>query len=309
MNRFGEPIFLGGLARSGKTQLRLVLDEIPGLSFTRRTKLWNRIFGRFGDLGDEANLDRCLEAMAGIGDLASFEPDLEALRTEFVVGPRTDERLICLFHEQVARRRGKTRWGDQMKEIERYGPIILDAVPGGRMIHMVRDPRRLRLARSPGFLRRHASVGAETARWIASMEAARVNRAEFGHRYLVVRYEDLAETPTDVVRTVCEFIGEDVPSSVPAVIDRIRFDPTGRADGDIAHAGARRPGGADGRGRPPSSADRFISRQAGHLLREHGYRAACEPMSPTQLARYAATWPAHRVSMAAWHILDRSTGP
>ncbi|MDH3678739.1 MAG: sulfotransferase [Acidimicrobiia bacterium] len=302
MTRFAEPIFLGGLSHSGKTQLRLALDEIPTLSFTRRTQLWDRILQRFGDLGDEGNLGRCLEAMGAISGVGALEPDLEALRIEFSAGPPTYERLICLFHQQVAERRGKIRWGDQTKSIERYGSIILEAFPYARMIHMVRDPRRLRDVRSRTTPRLRAALGSDTARWIASMEAARANRARFGSRYLVIRYEDLVADTEGTVRTVCGFIDEDVPESARDVISSIRFQSVGDSD-SMSQSAAR---WDEGR---PRSDDRFVTMHAADLLAEHGYRTAYGKMSLSESARFAVTWPARRASMAAWRSLDKRTRP
>lgn len=300
MTRFDEPIFLGGLSHSGKTQLRLALDEIPTLSFTRRTKLWDRIYGRFGDLGDDGNLDRCLEAMEAIEGVAALEPDLGALRTELLKGRPTYERLICSFHRQVAERRGKIRWGDQMKLIERYGSVIFGALPRARMIHMVRDPRRLRPVPSRTTLRDQAALGSDLARWVASMEAARVNRARFAGRWLVVRYEDLVADTEGVVRTVCGFIDEAVPDSLGDVVSSIRFD----SEDDSAAT----PGGDTRRTERRESGDRFVSMYAADLLAEHGYENGCGKMSPIESARFAAAWPARRASMAAWRTLDRRTG-
>ena len=223
-DRFDEPVFLAGLAGSGKTQLRLGLDEIPSLSITRRTKLWQRIDGQFGDLTDDDAVDRCFEALAGFGGVTVLEPDLDALRRDVEAGPRTYPRLIDLFHRQVATRRGCTRWGDQAKSLERHGAAILQAYPQGRMIHLVRDVRSQVRGRSGNALRRAAGAGADAARWIASMDAARSNRARFGDRYLVVRYEDLAADPVAVVGHVCGFIDEPVPASLAEVMSAVRFD-------------------------------------------------------------------------------------
>lgn len=294
MNRFDEPIFLGGLAHSGKTQLRLVLDEIPTLSFTRRTKLWNRIYQRFGPLDDIANLDRCLDAMAANDGVIALEPDLAALRVEFLRGQQSYERLIRLFHQHVAERRNKCRWGDQSKFIERYGSVILDAFPGARMIHMVRDPRRTRPVRSGAAIRNQVSLGLDTARWIASMEAAQANQAKDERRYLVVRYEDFVADPADVVRTVCRFIDEDVPASVDEVLSSIRFEGAGGQNTRWETQTQR-------------SSDRFVSMYAADLLDEYGYPRTTTLSTPAEHARFGATWPARRASMATWHMLDKRT--
>lgn len=77
------------------------------------------VFNRYGDLGESDNLTRCLTAMSAIKGVAALEADFEALRSEFSGGSASYPRLIRLFHEQIATRRGESRWGDQSKFIER----------------------------------------------------------------------------------------------------------------------------------------------------------------------------------------------
>src|SRR6266536_1371779 len=54
------PIYIAGLAHSAKTPLRAALAAHPDISMTRRTYMWGRFYGRFGDLTDERNAERCL---------------------------------------------------------------------------------------------------------------------------------------------------------------------------------------------------------------------------------------------------------
>ena len=56
------PIFIGGLSQSGKTELRLALGAHPSIELTRHTDMWDRFYGRYGNLGRPRNLDRCLAA-------------------------------------------------------------------------------------------------------------------------------------------------------------------------------------------------------------------------------------------------------
>jgi hypothetical protein len=76
------PVFIAGLAHSGKTELRRALSRLPHFEMTRRTYLWTRFYGRFGDLDDEANLERCLAALLRDEDVATLEPDVERIRRE-----------------------------------------------------------------------------------------------------------------------------------------------------------------------------------------------------------------------------------
>jgi hypothetical protein len=71
------PIFIGGTSRSGKTLMRWMLSSHPRIVVTRRTEMWTRFYGRFGDLTEPANLERCLRAMLErrqIADLGTGQP-------------------------------------------------------------------------------------------------------------------------------------------------------------------------------------------------------------------------------------------
>ena len=68
---------------------------------------------KFGDLGVDRNLERCLIALASQKHIQSLELDFQQLRHDIESGPRSYERLFALIHQQYAYRLGKPRWGDQ----------------------------------------------------------------------------------------------------------------------------------------------------------------------------------------------------
>ena len=74
------PIFIGGLSFSGKTQLRLLLGTHPNIVITRRTRMWTRFYGRFGDLSRPENFERCLEAMLRNKHICALNPDPARIR-------------------------------------------------------------------------------------------------------------------------------------------------------------------------------------------------------------------------------------
>ena len=74
------PVFIGGLAFSGKTPLRIALSAHPRLELTRKTAMWTRFHGRFGDLSADRNLDRCLDVMLADPAIAALHPDRAQVR-------------------------------------------------------------------------------------------------------------------------------------------------------------------------------------------------------------------------------------
>lgn len=253
-------IYIGGLSYSGKTQMRLLLMEQPGILITRRTYMWPRYYGRFGDLGRDENLARCLDAMLAAPGIRALEPDRARIRREFRAGSPTYPRLFALFHADHARRRGARRWGDQLGGIEQYAALILTADPDARIIHMVRDPRA-RLAELLGAGRRPGVAGWETQQWLRSAALALGHRARYPDRYRVVRYEDLRRDAERVMREVLAFLDEKdalIARSDPALWNgEARSDPGVRL---IA----------------------YVERQAADEMTHLGYAITRPPLGPRQ---------------------------
>lgn len=202
------PVFIGGLSYSGKTYLRLMLMAHPNLVITRRTKMWTRYYGRFGNLSHNDNFERCLQTMLRAKHIQALQPDPDRIRREFWQGPPMYGRLFALFHAHHAERVAKPRWGDQLGRVEAFADPIFAAYADAKMIHMVRDPR-VRTADTLAASRyRRAKLGWETAAWRRSARLARRNAKQYPGRYQIVHYEDLLSRPEETVRHVCRFLGE-----------------------------------------------------------------------------------------------------
>jgi sulfotransferase family protein len=274
------PIFIGGLSGSGKTQLRVVLDALPDLSLTRRTRMWTRFYGRFGDLRFAANRDRCLRVMAADDRVQTLQPNEARIRSEFLAGPRTYARLIGLFHGHHAERNGRRRWGDQLTFVECFADPIFAAFPSARMVHMVADPRSLIAATRS----RPGKTGWDTAMWLHSAQLAQRNARRYRGRYHVVRYEHVATQPVETVEEVCAFLGEPFVDAMHDVLGSLRF-----ADGGTA-------GGAGDAA--------FVAAYAGSELAGLGYEGTpSNPSARSRAAYWLGDWPVDRAAMAAWRTV------
>jgi hypothetical protein len=216
------PIFIGGLSKSGKTQLRIVLAAHPDLSFTRRTYLWDRFYGRFGDLTKPANLERCLQMLAADDHVGQLQPDLVRLRAELRDGRITYARVFGLLHRHHAERAGKRRWGDQLGGVERYAEPIFAEFPNASMIHLLREVPAP--GTRPPWTREIAMD--RVRRWCSARLADR-NRRRYRSRYQVVRYETLVNDPVGTISELCGFLGEDFLPSMATALETLRWDPIG----------------------------------------------------------------------------------
>lgn len=202
------PIFVGGLERTGTSLLYALLASHPRIAMTRRTNWWTFFDGRFGDLGDDANLDRCLGAMMRYRRHRKLDPDADRLRDEFRAGDASYCRLFALLEQHYAERAGKPRWGDKSLHTERYADRVLECFPEARILHMVRDPRDRYASSLKRWKSNRGGIGSATAAWIGSVELGERNeRVHPGHS-MIVRYESLAQDPERTLRAICTFIGE-----------------------------------------------------------------------------------------------------
>jgi len=272
------PIFIGGAARSGKTLMRWMLSSHSRIAVSRRTDMWPRFHGRFGNLTRPENLDRCLTAMLARKQIAALNPDPDRLRRDFRRGEPTYARLFALIHEQYAERWGKVRWGDQTGSIERHADQLVAAYPGACVIQMIRDPRDRYEALAGRRRSRPGAVGRTTAEWLGSVAVADRNRLRYPDACIIVRYESLVAAPEETVRRVCAFIGETFEPAMLRMENARRYDPERARSSDgtpisTAYVGRYR-------GRLSRRDLAFIQAVAGRRMLALHYRP--DPIHPTR---------------------------
>lgn len=304
----GGPIFVAGVERSGTSLMYALLATHPNVAMTRRTNLWRYFYEQFGDLGEDHNLDRCLDVASRYKRLVKLDIDWERLRADFVSGPRSYPRLFDLIERQYADRMGRPRWGDKSLLTERHADEIVDAYPGARMIHMLRDPRDRYASVQKRWGRRKGGVGAGTAEWAFSAKMAERNRIAHPESYLVIRYEDLVEDPVAITKEVCGFIGEEY---VPEMLT-LAGDKDFRRQGSNSSYGPRGAGviAPDSIGRFKQVLSdqqiRFIESWLGETMERHGYSTGSDDGGPVSAIRFlGATYPLEACRATFWWVRDR----
>jgi len=289
------PIFIGGLSFSGKTTLRLMLSSHPLIALSRRTYMWQRYYGRFGDLSRPENLERCLEAMLARKSIQVLSPDPERIRREFWRGPATYGRLFALIHSHFAASVGKRRWGAQIGLIEEYADVIFADYPTARMIHMIRDPRARHGSASIANRQRAGKIGWETARWLHSAGLARRNETRYPGRYLVVGHETLLADRESQLRDICDFLDERFDPAMPTMESAVRFgDPKPVTETKASPSK-----------QIPSRDLAFTQAYAGRHIADFGYVLRPVRLSfKDQLLFNVFDRPANLASMFAWRTLQ-----
>lgn len=216
------PVFVGGLSQCGKSLMCSFLASHPNIAMPlKEVNMWTYFYGQYGDLKQDDNFERCLNAMLRYKGLRLLEPDPERIRTEFLEGERSYARLFALFLAHYAERLGKPRWGAQSVCVEYYSDSILADYPTAKMIYLIRDPRDRYMAqitnrRSRGL---KSMVATATANWLYSVGLAQRNQKRYPQRHKVVRYETLVSQPLETMRDVCAFLNEDCKPAILAMKD------------------------------------------------------------------------------------------
>jgi hypothetical protein len=301
------PVFVAGLERSGTSLAYALLASHPNIAMTRRTNLWRHFFGQHGDLTDPENVERCLATMSRYKRLVVLDLDFARLRGEFLAGERTYPRLFALLEGQVAERIGRPRWGDKSLHTEHYADDILEAYPGARILHMIRDPRDRYASSYARWKVRRGGVGAGTAEWLSSVRLARRNERRHPDRYLIVRYETLATEPEASLAEICAFIDE------PFTREMLSMEgaPDFREGGNSSY-GKRDPGiistGSIGRFRDVLSPRQiaFVQFLAGREMSSFGYQPEPVSLARTQGLRLALfDLPVESARLLVWRARER----
>jgi hypothetical protein len=200
--------------------------------------MWRHFYNQYGDISKPENFERCLSMMMRYKRLHKLNPDPDRIRREFFKGKQTYDRLFALLEEHYAEQLGKPRWGDKSLNTERYTDLILEAYPGARIIHMVRDPRD----RFSSSLKRwkviRSGIGGATALWLKTIRLAKLHQTRYPSQYKIVRYEDLAAQPEKTLQDICKFIGEKYEPELLTMKGAKKF----RDKGGNSSYGKRKPG-------------------------------------------------------------------
>lgn len=293
------PVLISGLDRSGKTALRAILDESREISFFRRSYLWTRVHGRFGDLRDDRHLAACIAALRAHPELRERGVDLDAVARGMSDGPRTYGALFERIGAQIARSAGRSRWGAQEGGAEARLRAVFEEFPTARVVYMVRDPRD-RHAELVAHRRAAGLVATSSRRWRDSVRAVRDPGITAAGRCLVVRYEELVTEPAATVRDVCAFIGEPEPERLAAA-----------AEAWIARAGMDYDPGRIGSWSTslPAWEVAYLQRRLGAEMASLGYAAVPITLGVSDRARWLAAVPIGIVTAAVRFVRARLGRP
>ena len=212
--------FVVGVARSGTTLLRLMLDAHPELAIPPETHFIPKLAKAMGEIPKSAGEDEMRRrAHAVITEhrrwpdfgLDAHELDRRFDHTE----PFNATHALRAFYALYAEQQGKPRWGDKSPSYVRRIRRVHAVLPEAHFIHLIRDGRDVALSQLEVHHGNDKVVDAATE-WVEGIEKARRVGGGIGEAYMEVRYEDLVSGPRPVLERVCARIDLDFD---PAMLD------------------------------------------------------------------------------------------
>lgn len=197
--------FVVGVARSGTTLLRLMLDAHPELSIPHETHFLPAVLRE--SLGEsDTSRERFFELLTGFPTWEDLKTPPELFHEELLrVEPFDVPDGLRAFYRLYARTRGKARWGDKTPTYSWHIRAIHAALPEARFVHILRDGRDVAVSLRPLWFSPGQSMETLAEYWSGQIAEAR--RQGMGQPfYLEVRYESLIADPARELRRICEFL-------------------------------------------------------------------------------------------------------
>jgi hypothetical protein len=197
--------FVVGVPRSGTTLLRLMLDAHPDIAIPAETAFLLAIVGRPPSAGPLTALElhRLLTSLQSWPDVVlDARAYLDALTP---LHPFSVSDGLRTFYRLYAARFEKSRGGDKTPtNLERMREIA-DILPEAHFVHVIRDGRDVALSLRDMWFAPGRDMTTLGRYWSERIRAAR-QAAEWGLRYLEIRYEALIAEPERTLRAVCAFV-------------------------------------------------------------------------------------------------------
>ena len=225
-----RPVFICGHPKSGTSLVRAVLDSHPQLVvYPEETAFFRRFLPQAKELDLEGKLllaEQCLihiftwnqenpdPSQEGFPDRDYSTTSFEAVRQamwqiadNYYQQPGDILSAAVLAFGEVSGQLNSTtiHWVEKSPYNEYFVDQIYTWWPAARCIHVVRDPRDNFVS----YRRKHPYWTAEffATNWNRSTSNGLQNRERFGaDRYLVIRYEDLVQSPETNLRLLAEFL-------------------------------------------------------------------------------------------------------
>ncbi|HSF41091.1 MAG TPA: sulfotransferase [Thermoanaerobaculia bacterium] len=210
--------FVVGVARSGTTLLRLMLDAHPELAIPHETHFIPAVL-REPQAGRESFFRRLTEFPTWQDLKTPADRFWEELCR---VEPFDVQGGLRAFYRLYAGLRGKSRWGDKSPPYCLHIRTIHDGLPEARFIHILRDGRDVALSLRHLWFSPGTDMEALATQWVQHITLAR-QQGQGNPFYLEVRYEDLVRNPVRELQRICGFAGLEYEPGMERYHETARF--------------------------------------------------------------------------------------
>ena len=248
-----EAIFVVGVARSGTTMMRYLLESSDRIAIARENHFMGHVFGRrgarhffrrAGDLSNDDNVRKVVdmiysgeyERLAGWRRPSPYwywlkdEVPRAELEQRLLSAERSERGMFRAFLRVYADANGKPVMGEKTPTHLAFVDTLLEWFPDARVIHMLRDPRAVyvsdryrrqhrdrwpyTLIRRVPFLLESYLLLLTVVTWPRALRLHRRLAKTYPGRYMMVRFEDVVRTPAETLPPLFEFLGVPMPASI-----------------------------------------------------------------------------------------------
>jgi hypothetical protein len=193
-----------GVARSGTTLLRLMLDSHPDLAIPAETHFLVPVSRLSGE--GEALRREFFRAVTEFPTWVDLALPAERFREELSqITPFTISDGCRCFYRLYASRFGKSRWGDKSPpygvHLDRIGHLL----PEAHFLHILRDGRDAAVSVKGLWFAPGEDIDTLARHWLDTIQTTRRLAGDCPH-YLEVRYEDLLLNTRDVLHRICRYL-------------------------------------------------------------------------------------------------------
>ncbi len=246
-----EAIFVVGVARSGTTLMRNLLERSERIALARENHFMGHIFGfsgvrhylrSAGDLESDDTIGRIVDMiytqdarrLARWREVSIYWHWLVAnvpraeMERRLLAAERSERGLLAAFMRVYADKLGRPVMGEKTPAHLSFVDTLLEWFPDARVVHMIRDPRAVYVS----DLRRRRRKPRRPYSWLDRIpgllpglmllqttviwrDAARRHfryQKRYPKRYTLVRFEDLVLDTEHVLPRLFEFLGVPLPA-------------------------------------------------------------------------------------------------
>lgn len=200
------PFFIVGVPRSGTTLLRQMLRGHPRLAVPPESHFVPTALRA-------ADGDAALREVLGNEHFAEWGLDPDAVRERVGATDGTPSAVVRATFETYAAAHNRPRWGDKTPAYLVHLPLLAQAFPAARFVHIVRDGCEVAVSWSETRWG-PADLLLAAHKWRRMVTRARRDGARMPERYLEVQYRRLVANPDEELARILAFLGEDMAAGL-----------------------------------------------------------------------------------------------